>query len=287
LVRKLAASEHVMLDGTIVKYSRPTIDRWIRAYRKGGFKALYPPKRVTYPRTPAETLKLGDALRREDPFRTAAQISKIVTATNGWSPSSRTFQRYFSQNGLTRAKLTGKDIVFGRFEANYPNELWVGDALHCPPIENKKVVLFCFLDDHSRLVAGFSFFFVEDTLSAMAALRRGILSRGLPGIVYLDNGSPFVARQFLRALSVLNIRIVHSKPGRPEGRGKIERFFRTVRDQFIVEIKHSDIDSLEVLNERFLAYLETTYHRSIHSETGEKPIERFMSKAEIKMGLRV
>ena len=146
---------------------------------------------------------------------------------------------------------------------------------------NKKAILFCFLDDHSRLVVAHHWTYIEDTLSAEGALRRGILSRGLPKTVYLDNGSPFVSRQLLRALGILGIRLVHSKPGRPQGRGKIERFFRTVRDQFLVEVPHSDISSIEVLQSRFQGWVEQVYHKEIHSETCMSPLERFSTTPKI------
>ncbi|KJF17274.1 MULTISPECIES: DDE-type integrase/transposase/recombinase [Acidithrix] len=225
LVRELAYTTHIGIDGVPVVVSRQSIDRWIRTYRKGGFQALHPSARHVEPRTPEHLLSLACELRKEDPFRTAAHIAQIIRTQNGWSPNERTPQRHFKALGLTRSQLSGQNIAFGRFEADYPNELWVGDALHGPVIAGKKAILFCFCDDHSRLVTAHRWTYSEDTLSAQAALRRGILSRGIPGTVYLDNGSPFVSRQLLRALAVLGIRLVHSKPGRPMGRGKIERFF--------------------------------------------------------------
>jgi putative transposase len=97
----------------------------------------------------------------------------------------------------------------------------------------------------------------------------------VPATVYLDNGSSFVSKQLLRALAVLGARLVHSRPGRPQGRGKIERFFRTVRDQFLVEAAHSEIPTLEALEQRFVAWTERVYHRRVHSETGETPLDRF------------
>lgn len=276
LVRELSSTSHMGPNGVgAVVVSRPTIDRWIRTYRKGGFQALHPSPRKLTPRTPEEVLSLACDLRREDPYRTAAHITKIIATTNGWAPSSRTLQRHFKALGLTRYKLTSQSVAFGRFEADYPNELWVGDALHGPVVGNRKAILFCFLDDHSRLVVAHHWTYIEDTLSAQGTLRRGILSRGLPKTVYLDNGSPFVSRQLLRSLGILGIRIVHSKPGRPQGRGKIERFFRTVRDQFLVEVPHSNISSIEVLQSRFQAWVEQVYHKEIHSETSQSPLERF------------
>ena len=281
LVRELASMAHMGIDGVPVVVSRQSIDRWIRSYRKGGFAALHPSARHIEPRTPEQLLSLARELKKEDPFRTAAHIAQIIRTQNGWSPHERTLQRHFKALGLSRAQLSGQNIAFGRFEANYPNELWVGDALHGPVIAGKKAILFCFCDDHSRLVTAHRWTYSEDTLSAQAALRRGILSRGIPGTVYLDNGSPFVSRQLLRALAVLGIRLVHSRPGRPQGRGKIERFFRTVREQFLIEVAHSDISSLEVLEERFQGWVEQVYHRRIHSETGQTPLERFSIKPKV------
>jgi putative transposase len=275
MVRALAARSHPGPSGEPVVLSRTTIDRWLRAYRKGGFAALRPGPRRVEPRTPAEALELACRLRKEDPFRSAAHIAAVLRAAQGWSPHPRTLERHFRARDLSRAALTGAKVAYGRFQADHPNEIWTGDALHGPVVGGKKAVLFAYIDDCSRLVSGHRWAYSEDTLAAMAALRRGILSRGLPSVVYLDNGSPFVSRQLLRALAVLGVRLVHSRPGRPEGRGKIERFFRTVREQFLVEVGHSEIGSLEALEERFVAWLEQAYHRAEHSETGEAPAGRF------------
>ena len=103
----------------------------------------------------------------------------------------------------------------------------------------------------------------------------GIAARGLPRATYVDNGSPFVSGQLLRACALLGIRLIHSRPGRPEGRGKIERAFRTVREQFLVEVEHRPPGSVEELNRSFTAWVESVYHRARHSETGQPPLERF------------
>ena len=109
-----------------------------------------------------------------------------------------------------------------------------------------------------------------------AALRTGLASRGIPRSVYLDNGSAMVDKQLLRACASLGIRLIHSRPGQPAGRGKIERLFRTVREQFLVEIGSGrELDNLVGLNTLFTAWVETVYHRRGHSETGQSPIERW------------
>jgi putative transposase len=225
LVRELAARPHVGPDGIEIGVGRSTLDDWIRAWRSGGFEALKPKPRALSPKVPAEIFALAEALRRENPARTAAHIGQIIAATHGWTPNERTIQRHFRRAGLTRRALAAGGAVFGRFEASLPNELWVGDALHGPIVGRHKAILFAFLDDHSRLFTGYRWVTAEDTVRAEAALRAGLAARGVPEGVYLDNGSPFVSAQLLRACASLGIRLIHSRPGRPEGRGKIERAF--------------------------------------------------------------
>jgi putative transposase len=275
LVRELAAGSHTGPGGGEIRVARSTLDKWIVAWRRGGFEALKPAPRASSLKVPAEILELAEALKRETPQRTAAQICQILAVTHGWAPSERTVQRHFRRVGMTRASLSATTTVFGRFEASQRNELWVGDALHGPVIGGHKAILFAFMDDHSRLFTGYRWVTAEDTVRAEAALRAGLAARGVPSAVYLDNGSPFGSAQLLRACATLGIRLIHSRPGRPQGRGKIERVFRTVRDQFLVEVAHAEIDDVARLNQLFAAWVETVYHRAVHSETKMTPLERF------------
>lgn len=279
LVREIAAGSHTHPDGTQITVGRSTLDDWIRAWRAGGFEALKPKPRALSPKVPADVLHLAEALKREDPGRTAAHVCELLAASVGWSPNERTIQRHFRRIGMSRQSLTSGARALGRFEASRPNELWVGDALHGPIVVSRKAILFAFLDDHSRLVPGWRWGTAEDTLRAEAALRRGLQTRGIPEGIYLDNGSPFVSAQLLRACACLRVRLIHSRPGRPEGRGKIERFFRTVRDQFLVEVAHTRVADVAHLNQLFGAWVETVYHRAVHSETGQSPLERFTAGA--------
>ena len=169
--------------------------------------------------------------------------------------------------------------MFGRFEAARPNEMWTGDALHGPVIGGRKTYLFAFIDDHSRLITGHRFGHAEDTVRLAAALRPALASRGVPERIYVDNGSAFVDAWLLRACAVLGIRLTHSTPGRPQGRGKIERLFLTVREQFLVEITgdpgeagRRHVAGIAELNRLFTAWAETVYHRRVHSETGQAPL---------------
>ncbi|GGW25865.1 hypothetical protein GCM10010339_95080 [Streptomyces alanosinicus] len=139
--------------------------------------------------------------------------------------------------------------------------------------------MFAFIDNHSRAIVGHRFGFAEDTVRLAAALRPALGARGVPETIYVDNGSCFVDAWLLRACASLAIKLTHSKPGRPQGRGKIERFFRTVRDQFLVELddrRVGEIEHLTELNRLFAAWVETVYHRTVHTETGQAPIERWL-----------
>ena len=278
LVRALTARDHVGPDGPRVRVSRNTVDRWIRAWKVGGFDALVPAGRTLGPSTPAAMVDLAVKLKREVPARTAAQVAEIIAVSQGWSPSRRTVQRLFANLGLNTRPDGRPPAAFGRFEAAAANDRWTGDALHGPVVGGHKAYLFAFIDDYSRAIPGYRWGHSEDTVRLEAALRHGLASRGIPRSIYVDNGSAFVAAPLLRACAVLGIRLVHSRPGRPEGRGKIERFFRTVRDQFLVEIAaRGEIGDLIEMNRLFAAWIETVYHRRVHSETKAAPLERFMT----------
>lgn len=277
LVRALAAREHTGPGGVRVQVSRNTLDRWIRHWRAGGFDALVPTARAAEPTTPAAVLDLAVKLKREAPGRTAAQVGEVISASRGWAPSERTIQRLFARLGLNTRPDGTPPEAFGRFEAVAANDRWTGDALHGPQVGGHKAYLFAFIDDHSRALTGYRWGHSEDTVRLEAALRHGLGARGIPRSVYVDNGSAFVAAPLLRACAVLGIRLIHSRPGRPEGRGKIERFFRTVRDQFLVEVTARGVGDLAEMNRLFSAWVETAYHRRVHSETKTTPLDRFVA----------
>jgi putative transposase len=277
IVRELAEREHTGPKGRLVRVGRGTIDRWIRCYRAGGFEALAPMSRRGEPLIEQRVLDLAVSLKREVPRRTAAQVAQIVRTAEGWGPSERTVQRHFARLGLNTRPDGSAPVAFGRFEAAAPGDLWTGDALHGPVIAGRKTYLFAFIDDHSRALVGYRWGLSEDTVRLEAAFRNALAARGVPRATYVDNGSAYVSKQLLRACASLGIRLVHSRPGRPQGRGKIERVFETVRLQFLVEIEAKPPPDLAELNRLFSAWVETVYHRRVHSETGQAPIERLLA----------
>jgi len=279
--RELAGRAHDGPGGQAVTVSRQTLGRWRRLYEAGGFDALVPSPRQCQPRTPAEVLALAEALKREKPGRTAAQVRRILQLTAGWAPSDRTLQRLFERLELSLPACDREEqAAFGRFECTRPNEMWTGDTLHGPVIAGGKSYLFAFLDDHSRAVMGARWAYHDDVVRMAAAFRPALQRRGVPRAIYLDNGSAFVDAWLLRGCAVLGIKLIHSRPGKPEGRGKIERFFRTVRDQFLVEVGDgARIADLAEMNRLFQAWVETAYHQAVHSETGEEPVARWAKAA--------
>jgi len=281
LVRALAEGEHVGPDGRLLRVARGTLDRWIRDYRQGGFEGLLPRPPVVAPRTAAQTLQLAFTLKRERPERTAAHVREIMLAAAAASgesvPGLRTLQTHFAREGLNhRADGRSPGKVYGRFEASARNELWTGDGLHGPTLAGaaaRRAVLLAFIDDRSRLLVGWRWGTGEDVFRLEAALRAGLMTRGVPDAILVDRGSAFVSSQLLRACAVLGVKLIHASPRAATTKGKIERFFRTVRDQFLVEI--DDGVELAELNRLFSAWLEVVYHRRVHSETEQSPLERF------------
>ncbi|MDA3660362.1 DDE-type integrase/transposase/recombinase [Mycobacterium xenopi] len=286
LVREIAGQTHADPFGNQVRISRETLDRWIRRYRAGGFEALVPAPRRLAARTDAQVLELAASLKRENPTRTVAQVARILRTATGWAPSESTLLRHFHRLDLMGPGGGEAAAVFGRFEAADPNELWVGDALHGPRVGDRKTYLFAFLDDHTRLAVGYRFGFAEDAVRLAAALRPALAARGVPAGIYVDNGSAFVDAWLLRACAKLGVRLVHSAPGRPQGRGKVERWFRSVREQFLIEVTDTSGEDLAAagvdhatalleLNRLFVAWVETEYHRRVHTETGQSPLDRW------------
>ena len=220
LVRGVASGTYPGPFGEPVRVSRSSLDRWIRAYRAGGFAALVPaPRRVTAV-TPAQLLELAVALKTEAPGRTAAQVAAVLAAHGGGPvPSARTLQRHFAAAGLARLGRDGAPpAVFGRFEAEAANVRWVGDALHGPTVQGRKAILIAFLDDHSRAVVAARWGHAENAVALRETLRIGLASRGRPQQIYVDNGSMFIDSALRRACAVLGIKLTHSQPGRPAGR---------------------------------------------------------------------
>ena len=284
LVRQIAARAHTHPDGSARRYSRGTIDRWLRAWRAGGgLVALRPAPRADtgVVRAHPELFAEAAALRLELPGRSAAQIASILYHRHGIRVAERTIRGQLRRAGLHREALAAEPKAFGRYEAGRPNERWITDVLVGPWVPwprregSVRARLFLIVDDHSRLLADGRFFAHENARACQDLLRRAITRRGVPEVLYADNGAPFSNAWLSRTCGVLGVRLVHSKPYSPEGRGKQERLNRYIREAFLTEATHRGIASLAELNDLFGAWVERVCNARVHKETGEAPITRF------------
>ena len=229
LVRALAEQDHLGPDGTYIRVGRSTLDRWIRAWRGGGFEALVPAPRRAEPRTAVELLSLAERLKVEVPARTAAQVRRVMVASGATAPSERTLQRHFARQGLNTRPDGTPPRVFGRFQASGRNDRWEGDGLHGPAVAGRKSYLLAFVDDYSRLLPAFRWGHGEDVVHLEGALRAGVASRGVPKTILVDRGAAFVSAPFARACACLGVRLIHARPRSPQTKGKIERFLCATR----------------------------------------------------------
>jgi putative transposase len=283
IVRRIAGRVHGHPDGTERRYSRSTIDRWLRHWREHGLDGLRPQQRADagIVRAHPELADVAAALRVEVPARSAVQIADIIWHRHGVRVAERTVRAQLRRRGLHRAALTAEPKAFGRYEAERSNERWITDVLVGPFVPYPKTVtsvrarLFLIVDDHSRLLVHGRFMPFENTRAGQDVFRHAIIRRGLPEVFYADNGAPFSNAMLSRTCAVLGVRLVHSKPYSPEGRGKQERLNRYIRERFLTEIEHTGIDSLDALNDRFEAWAEQIANRRIHAETEQTPIDRW------------
>ena len=292
LRRQIAAGHYEIPNSTRHTISLPTLARWERVYRAHGFDGLRPHGRSDRgrPRTISpETLDRAEALKREQPLRSARSIAKMLEmdATHPIPElvvSHRTLRRQLAGRGATTPRLLvqQRPKPYRRFERSHFGDLWQGDAMDGPwlpdpanPQQKRQVFLFAFLDDHTRLIPHAQFYWNEQLPRMEDCLKRAILRYGRPLAIYVDQGKVYTAKHVNTLCAVLGIQRVLGTPYYPEGRGKIERFFQFVQSDFMAEVPGSNIATLPQLNESLLAWLEVVYHRKVHTETGQAPLERY------------
>ncbi len=194
IVRAIASRTHQHPDGTERRYSRSSIDRFIRAWRKDGLSGLRPDPRsdAGAVRAHPELFDEACALRLELPTRSAAQIASILYHRHGIRVAERTIREQLRRAGLHREALAAEHKAFGRYEAERSNDRWITDVLVGPFVPFPKVdasvraKLFLIVDDHSRLIVDGRFFAHENARACQDLLRHAICHRGLPGVLYAD-----------------------------------------------------------------------------------------------------
>lgn len=289
LLREKCARKWDIPCSNQTRLSRSTILRWVRLYVNEGDKldALYPLGRNDSGQSRALDQESGLALaqlRRQMPELTVVELVKQMQErrliTDGTSLSLSTAYRFLHRHNLM-AKETAAAVDRRKFEAELPNDLWQSDVMHGPMVlsdgKRRKTYLIAFIDDHSRLIPHGRFYLSEGIVCFMSAFSDALLKRGLPRKLYVDNGSAFRSRQLEYTTAALGMALVHAKPYTPQGKGKIERFFKSVRTRFLPCFKG---DTLEEINEAFDLWLHDDYHQRTHSSTGQTPFKRFTSRME-------
>ena len=273
------------------RISKSTLHRWVRLYGNSNrqLSSLFPEHRADrgkYRRVDDDTILALSRLKRQKPSvpvnRLLVEMVEKSLVTPGVTLCQSTAYRILKQEGLTGIETRAKTDR-RRFEAEFPNDIWQSDVMHGPAVDNDgrmhKAYLIAVLDDHSRLLPHAEFFLSERLASWLDAFRCALLTRGLPRKLYVDNGAAFSSKHLERICASLGIALVHTPPYTPQGRGKIERFFRTVRTRFLPYFQESG--SLQKLNADFDQWVRTEYHQRIHSSTGETPLARFARHLEV------
>jgi len=188
------------------------------------------------------------------------------------SISPSTLYRFLHSRGLTTERLLAAGPECKKFEAEFANQIWQSDMMYGPYVARpgggrQQVYLYAVLDDASRLIAHAEFYDDQGLDSLLDCVRKAIETRGRPERIYADNGQVYRSVQLALIAASLGILITHSPPYRPQGRGKIERFFRTLRDQFLASMDPKHRLTLEELNERLWTWIDQ-YHRRPHEGLG-------------------
>lgn len=274
--------------------SKRTLERYLSQYRKGDWEALKPRGRVlqTNTRLPTAVLQEAIRLRRERPERSVEQIVFILQqdgngVASGLTIAPSTLARHLRAAGASRKELLQDATVkgFRAFEAEDAHLLWQFDFQHTmflpdpnDPKKRKKAILFAILDDFSRKIVHSQFYWDEKLPRMEDSLKKAILRFGIPEQFYCDNGASFSSHHLIRICGKLGIRLSHSKPYRPQGRGKIERFFRFVDTSFKPEayqqVEQGHITNLEQLNQALASWLDGYYHVRQHGATKQTPNAR-------------
>lgn len=254
-------------------YAVSTLERWLYSYRSGGLGALRPKRRSDRGHAKA----LSDAqrellldIRRALPRASASLIVRTLETEGRLEPkqvSAATVRRLFRAHGLDRQSMKVSDAeVRRRWQAPYPHALWHADVCHGPAlkVDGRSVPLriHAIVDDCSRHVMAIQACATERESEMLALVVKAVRAHGAPSTLYLDNGSTYSGDSLSTACGRLGVALVHAQPYDPQARGKMERFWRTLREQCLDFLGGSE--SLHDVQVRLLAWLDRHYHRAPH-----------------------
>ncbi len=274
-------------DGRLRQFSPDTISDWYYDYRRDGLDALINPPRKdrgTHRALSEEICRAIDEILKHYPTLKSTNIFRLLDAKNhrvNGRPSDATLYRYLRK---VRPQYTAKIKERRAFEAPYAGNLYQTDIMYGPYVlgapnngRNRKMptYLIAVIDDYSRLICHAQFFTLQDLMAYLTVLENAIRKRGIPDKIYCDNGKVFLSSQVQRIAAEIGCRVVHTKIRDAAAKGKIERFFKTVRMQFLEMPDVAKITALHELNRAFIAWVEQ-YNNQHHSALDASPMERWL-----------
>lgn len=300
---QILAAVHLFPDGKNRKISATSLERWILWYAEGhtnddgevctepGIEALRPLLRDDkgIPRVLDESLvDQAVALRREEPSRTTATLIELIkadAASKKLKPpdiNESTLAYHLRRRGATKRDLKRESRAFPRYEQPRRNATWQGDWTQGFPLQDpsnsgrpRTCHLHAFIDDHTRYIVHAEFYFRQNLPCLEDCFRKAIVHGGVPEKVYWDNGAVYQSRQVQLIAARLGTEVIFATPYAPEGKGKIERWFLTVKTSFYPEAKRAGLSSLAELNEFFWEWLDRSYQNKVHSEIETTPSARW------------
>ncbi len=284
LIKKKADQNYSIPESRRTRVAEETIRSWLKKYRAGGFDALLPKERADKGKARRLPLEVADvllAVKEEEPELTVPLVIKKARASGKIHDDIRlpesTVYKLLARNGLTKKK-TSPDKDHRRFSYHYAGDLFMSDVMHGPAIKTdggckRKTYLIAFIDDATRVIPYGAFAHSENTASFMEVFKQAILRRGIPQRLFVDNGSAFRSQHLSLVCAKLGITLIHARPYHAAAKGKIERWFRTIRLQFLPMLSEKDIQSISAINRALWTYIEIEYHRTRHRILGETPLD--------------
>lgn len=291
---EILEKEWLFPDSTTNKISARTLRAWLAKHRKYGFTGLFYSNRQpnkskgVCTAISVDLLNVARELREEDPTRSVELILQIMQEGKALDVSTitpRTLMRYFKRLGLKRGRRRKGLGQHERYEQHQTNDLWHGDTAHTfllpdphDPKQKKKAKLVVLIDDASRICPHAEFYFDERLPSVIDTLAKALLSRGKPKRILLDNAKTFRSTTLESMCAELDIELNFCRPRRPQGKGKIERYIRTIKESFCSQAsKAANITTLEELNAAFQGWLQL-YGSRVHEELDKQTPENRWSK---------
>jgi len=279
-------------------YAVSTIEAWYYAHRAQGFEALKRRPRKDKGARKALSPEACEAmakLRREYPQLKVPVLVRQLVEKGVLTPgtfSLPSVYRFLASQGLdyrTLKRTSTNCVISGpckAFECPLSNELWMADLMFGPSIKlsTGQILhsrLFALIDDCSRLVPHAQYYEGEQLRWFLDCLRQALARRGVPDKLYTDRGKIFLSCHLQIVCANLNIRLLHAKPYAAWSRGKIERLFRTLQDDFQARLVLDPVHTLEELNQRLWRWLEAEYHQRPHGGLDKQtPAERFAQRSQ-------